>query len=213
MRRDHQSAGVRRGWTVRSARSYGQPRWYRASRRASLLRLAIPTTLAVAMASVAIIAAVTYFGSRPATTSQPDRATLTAGTSARTTRGVAGASVSAQRHRPTTAPTRATKRVIGALSNAVMDGHQLNDQGYALLQRGEYAAAIPLLRRAARDLRSAGPADPYEAYANYNLGYGLLQTGQCGAALGPLEAANQLETSPLVDQAIHRAQACTPPGS
>ena len=68
--------------------------------------------------------------------------------------------------------------MIGASPTAVADGHQLNDQGYALLQRGEYAAAIPLLRRAVRDLRGTGPADPYEAYADYNLGYGLLQRGR-----------------------------------
>jgi Flp pilus assembly protein TadD len=89
----------------------------------------------------------------------------------------------------------------------------LNDQAYARIRAGDYAAAIPPLRRAVDDLRGAGPADPYEAYANYNLGYALLQVGDCTAALPPLQVANRLETSPLVDTAIRRASACANQGS
>src|SRR2546421_507171 len=74
-------------------------------------------------------------------------------------------------------------------------------------------AAIGPLRQAGADLRGAGPADPYEAYANYNLGYALLQVGDCADALPPLEVANRLETSPLVDAAIRRAESCARQGS
>jgi|SoiMethySBSTD1v2_1073268.scaffolds.fasta_scaffold142418_2 eukaryotic-like serine/threonine-protein kinase len=88
------------------------------------------------------------------------------------------------------------------------DGHTLNDRGYALMRAGDYAAALPLLRAAVRDLRGAGPADPYEAYANYNLGYSLLRLGRCDQALGPLWRARRLESSPLVPRAIDRARAC-----
>jgi len=95
----------------------------------------------------------------------------------------------------------------------VADGRQLNDEGYALIQRGEYSAAIPPLRQAVAELRGAGPGDPYEAYANYNLGYALLQVGDCTGALPPLEIANRLESSPLVDSAIRRASACAHQGS
>jgi TolA-binding protein len=95
----------------------------------------------------------------------------------------------------------------------VAAGRQLNDQAYALIQHGDYAGAIPLLQRAVANLHGAGPADPYEAYANYNLGYALLESGDCTGALPPLAAAGRLETSPLVDDAIRRAQACRPPGS
>jgi len=93
------------------------------------------------------------------------------------------------------------------------EGRLLNDQGYALVQQGDYLAAIPPLRRAVAKLRGAGPADPYEAYANYNLGYALLQAGDCAGALPPLEVANHLETSRLVDAAIRRATACARQGS
>jgi hypothetical protein len=82
-----------------------------------------------------------------------------------------------------------------------------------VIQHGDYKAAIPLLRRAVVDLRGAGPADPYEAYANYNLGYALLESGDCTDALPPLGRARRLETSPLVGVATRRARACTPPGS
>ena len=96
---------------------------------------------------------------------------------------------------------------------AVADGRLLNDRGYALLQQGDYLAAIPPLRQAVAKLRGAGPADPYEAYANYNLGYALLNAGDCADALPPLEVADHLETSPLVDAAIRRATACASQGS
>jgi serine/threonine-protein kinase len=91
---------------------------------------------------------------------------------------------------------------------ATLDAHQLNDQGYAMINRGDYAQAVPLLRRAVARLRGAGPTDPYEAYANYNLGYALLQSGRCRAAIGPLTTANHLESAHAVDIALARAYHC-----
>jgi len=82
-----------------------------------------------------------------------------------------------------------------------------------LIRREDYAPAIAPLREAVGDLAGAGPADPYEAYANYNLGYALLRSGRCADALTPLEAANSLEASPAVDRALRQAQACAPAGS
>jgi eukaryotic-like serine/threonine-protein kinase len=87
-------------------------------------------------------------------------------------------------------------------------GRALNDQGYASMQRGDYASALTPLRGAVADLRGAGPGDPYEAYANYNLGYTLLQLGRCSEAIAPLERAQQLESSPSVPRALARAHAC-----
>ncbi len=54
-------------------------------------------------------------------------------------------------------------------------GHSLNDQGYSRMQAGDYAGAVPLLQQAVQKLRGTGPSDPYEGYANYNLGYTLLK--------------------------------------
>jgi eukaryotic-like serine/threonine-protein kinase len=88
-------------------------------------------------------------------------------------------------------------------------GHALNDAGYAKMRAGDYAAALPLLQQAVQQLRGAGPADPYEAYANYNVGYTLLQLQRCGEAVAYLRRAQQLEpqrSEPGRDLA--RARAC-----
>jgi Flp pilus assembly protein TadD len=98
-------------------------------------------------------------------------------------------------------------------ASGAADGRLLNDEGYARIQLGEYAGAIPLLRQAVEELRGVGPGDPYEAYANYNLGYALLQVGDCTGAVPPLDVANRLESSPLVDIALRRASACAHQGS
>jgi eukaryotic-like serine/threonine-protein kinase len=72
-------------------------------------------------------------------------------------------------------------------------GHSLNDQGYAKMRAGDYNGALPLLQSAVQKLGGTGPGDPYEAYANYNLGYTLLQLGRCDEALGYLKTAQRLE--------------------
>jgi TolA-binding protein len=116
-----------------------------------------------------------------------------------TTQTVTVPATSAPATTATTAPA-----AVGSASN----GHALNDQGYAAMRRGDYAGALQPLEQAVADLRGAGPSDPYEAYANYNLGYTLLELGRCGEAIAPLERAHQLETSPSVPRALARARAC-----
>jgi cytochrome c-type biogenesis protein CcmH/NrfG len=61
------------------------------------------------------------------------------------------------------------------------------------MQQGAWSSALPLLRAAVRGLEGVGPADPYEAYANYNLGYTLIQLGQCSEATTYLHRADRLE--------------------
>ncbi len=104
-------------------------------------------------------------------------------------------------------------RVRRSPAAVVATGHALNDQGYALIQRFEYAAAVPLLERAVRALHGTGPADPYEGFANYNLGYALLRSGRCNAAVVPLERAARLESGRLVNRALAEAEACSVRGS
>jgi tetratricopeptide (TPR) repeat protein len=72
-------------------------------------------------------------------------------------------------------------------------GHALNDQGYSRMQAGDYAGAVALLQDAVAKLSGTGPRDPYEAFANYNLGYSLLKLDRCGEAIPYLEKADRLE--------------------
>jgi serine/threonine protein kinase len=97
----------------------------------------------------------------------------------------------------TTAPAPAT------------DGHTLNDQGFAKMGAGDYAGALPLLREAVQKLSGTGPDDPYEGYANYNLGYTLLQLGQCEEAIPYLQQADHLEHGRHEPHdALERAKKC-----
>jgi serine/threonine protein kinase len=76
-------------------------------------------------------------------------------------------------------------------SSGSLSGSALNQAGYLKMQAGDYAGALPLLQQAVAKLSGVGY--PNEAYANYNLGYTLLQLGQCSEAVPYLEQAKQLE--------------------
>jgi tetratricopeptide (TPR) repeat protein len=87
--------------------------------------------------------------------------------------------------------------------------HTLNDSGYALMQKGRYEAALPLLRAAVRGLAGRGPSDPYEGWANYNLGYTLVRLGSCEEALPYLHRSLRLQPGRgEVLAAIRHARAC-----
>jgi tRNA A-37 threonylcarbamoyl transferase component Bud32 len=73
------------------------------------------------------------------------------------------------------------------------DGHTLNDQGYSKIQAGDYGGAVPLLQSAVQKLQGVGPRDPYEGFANYNLGYALYRLGHCSEAIPYLQRADRLE--------------------
>jgi hypothetical protein len=89
-------------------------------------------------------------------------------------------------------------------------GHSLNDQGYRLIQQGNYAGALPLLQQAVQKLSGTGPGDPYEGYANYNLGYALYRSGRCSEAVPYFQRAIQLEPDRSEPRAyLSRAQRCS----
>ena len=89
------------------------------------------------------------------------------------------------------------------------DGHTLNDNGFALQQQGNYAAALPLLQQAVQRLAGTGPSDPYEGYANYNLGYTLFKLGRCAEAVPYLKRAEKLEPDRSEPRAVRQqAQHC-----
>jgi eukaryotic-like serine/threonine-protein kinase len=88
-------------------------------------------------------------------------------------------------------------------------GHTLNDNGYTLMQQGNYAGALPLLQQAVQKLVGTGPSDPNEGYANYNLGYTLYTLGRCDEAVAYLKRAEHLEPDRSEPRAIRKqAQHC-----
>ena len=105
---------------------------------------------------------------------------------------------------PPPAPPPPPPPAVGAA-----DGHTLNDNGFALQRQGNYADALPLLQQAVQKLAGAGPADPYEGYANYNLGYTLYKLGRCDEAVAYLKRAEKLEPDRSEPRAVRQqAQHC-----
>jgi tetratricopeptide (TPR) repeat protein len=77
------------------------------------------------------------------------------------------------------------------------------------MRQGAYASALPLLQQAVEKLAGTGPTDPYEGYANYNLGYTLYGLGRCSEALVYLKRAEKLEPDRTEPRDVRkRAQHC-----
>jgi serine/threonine-protein kinase len=105
-----------------------------------------------------------------------------------------------------TAPTT-TSPPPPAPASSSLSGSALNDAGFTKMQAGDYAGALPLLQQAVAKLSGVG--FPNEAYANYNLGYTLLQLGSCSEAVPYLERAQQLEPKRHeAKDALKRAEHC-----
>jgi len=60
-----------------------------------------------------------------------------------------------------------------------------------------------------QSLRGTGPADPYEGYANYNLGRIDVELGRCAQAVPVLLRARKLQPkSAQTKKLLKRARAC-----
>jgi hypothetical protein len=92
------------------------------------------------------------------------------------------------------------------------EARSLNDSAFALIREGRYAEAIPDLRLAVAGLAGTGPSDPYEAYANYNLGRSLLEVGRCAEARPPLERSDVLQDRGEVAEALAEVDRCLAEG-
>jgi hypothetical protein len=97
-----------------------------------------------------------------------------------------------------------------AAPSAGADGSRLNLEGYRLQQQGRYSQALPLLQQAVTGLAGTYRSDfPDEAYANYNLGYTLLQLGRCSESLTYLDRSEQLQGHrDEIDSAREQAEQC-----
>jgi serine/threonine protein kinase len=72
-----------------------------------------------------------------------------------------------------------------------VDGVALNVDGFELMQAGEYAAALPLLRAAVIELNGSGLID--EAYASYNLAFSRFATGRCDGVVALLDRSERIQ--------------------
>ena len=68
---------------------------------------------------------------------------------------------------------------------------ELNDQGFELMQAGNYAAALPLLEQAVAGLSGSG--ETAEAYASYNLAATRLALGRCDGVIELLDRSEQVQ--------------------
>jgi serine/threonine-protein kinase len=98
---------------------------------------------------------------------------------------------------------------IQTVAATPFDGHALDGAAYALVGSGFYSQALPFSEAAVRALRGRGPDDPYEGFANFNLGRILVKLGRCGDAVAPLERARRLQPkSKSTRKLLVRARAC-----
>ncbi|HSF62653.1 MAG TPA: protein kinase [Gaiellaceae bacterium] len=70
-------------------------------------------------------------------------------------------------------------------------GAELNDTGFARMQAGDYAAALPPLRDAVLALRGSGSLT--EAYASYNLAFTRFALGRCDGVVGLLDRSERIQ--------------------
>ncbi len=70
-------------------------------------------------------------------------------------------------------------------------GAELNDAGFARMQAGDYAGALPLLEQAVAEL--AGTGSLAEAYASYNLAFTRFALGSCDDVLDLLDRSEEVQ--------------------
>jgi serine/threonine protein kinase len=90
-----------------------------------------------------------------------------------------------------TTTTTSDSAVTETSAEPEVDGVALADQGFALLQTGDYAGALPLLRAAVVALKGSGELT--EAYASYNLAFARFANGSCDGVIGLLDRSERIQ--------------------
>jgi eukaryotic-like serine/threonine-protein kinase len=72
-----------------------------------------------------------------------------------------------------------------------VDGAALGRDGFARMQAGDYAAALPLLRQAVVALRGSNTLD--EAYSSYNLAFTRFAVGRCDGVTALLDRSERIQ--------------------
>ena len=93
-----------------------------------------------------------------------------------------------------------------------VDGAALGQDGFARMQAGDYAAALPLLRQAVLALKGSNTLD--EAYASYNLAYSRFAVGRCDGITGLLGRSERIQGHRSEIDALRRQweDRCAPSG-
>jgi serine/threonine protein kinase len=106
---------------------------------------------------------------------------------------------------PATVTTSPTTTSAASPPPSGQSGVALNNAGFAKMQAGDYAGALPLLEQAVSKLDGTGRLD--EAYAKYNLAYTRFQLGNCDGVLDLLDQAEAIEgQKSAIDQLRAQAQ-------
>jgi eukaryotic-like serine/threonine-protein kinase len=94
-----------------------------------------------------------------------------------------------------------------ASAGGAESGAALNEQGYAMIQAGEYGAAVPVLEEAVAAFPE-GSADIDYAYALFNLGHALRLSGRADEAVPILERRLQIpDQTSTVEKELEEARA------
>jgi predicted Ser/Thr protein kinase len=151
-----------------------------ARRRSSLVPLAAAFALAVGIAGAGLAAILTDGGDGQSAT--PDVVVRT--------RTLSGTTVlQTVTHPPTSSAAKPPPPPPPPVSSG--NGVALTDEATRLLQSGDYAGAERVARQAVAALQGSG--EPYEAYAEYDLGAALAQLGRCNEALPHLDRSERLQ--------------------
>ena len=93
---------------------------------------------------------------------------------------------------PSTSKSTSTEpTTTEAAPEPTVDGAALNRDGFALMQSGNFASALPLLRRSVLALKGSNTLD--EAYADYNLAYSRFALGRCDGVMGLLARSERIQ--------------------
>jgi serine/threonine-protein kinase len=160
-------------------------------RRSGGLLLPLLVLLALGAAGIAAAVIVANRGSSPAA-ARVVRITVTrAGTTVHrtvTAQPTAPASTTS-RTTITTVTTTPSSTTTLTTTSSTPSGASAASQGYAKMQAGDYAGAVPLLEQAAQDLQGSNSLD--EAYNDFNLALSLAKTQGCSAQVLQLLDASQ----------------------
>lgn len=121
-----------------------------------------------------------------------------------------------QATRASSATTTSTPTTTASTSKvttpAPPDGAALGREGFARMQSGDFAHALPLLRDAVFALRWSNTLD--EAYADYNLAFSRFAVGRCDGVVGLLLRSERIQGHRAeIDDLARRWQARCAPNS